>query len=263
MGTPTMLRHHYRPQAPLAAFVPSLLRCATGHRPRNRERVLPTATTELVIDLSDTATRPFDVIVCGPHSTFFEIERRPNTVILSAHFPPGCAFPFFGVPADVLHNAVVPLRALWGRDAEDLHQLLLTVPTADQVRILDRWLCTRASATSRHPSVTAALAMLRRAPQLAVAELADHIGLRDRQLARVFAQHVGMTPKRFARVRRFQASLHRIDHGVQVDWAALAARSGYSDQAHFNHDFRAFSGLTPSAYLCHRGPQLNHVALPA
>lgn len=264
MEAPTMARRFYQTHAPLAAFVPRLLLCATDQRPPLRERVLPTATTELVIDLSPSATRRFDATVCGPHSTFFEIERPSTSVILSAHFPPGCAFPFFGVPMHDLQNAVVPLRALWGRGADELHERLLAASLADRLLILERWLLARATATRRHPSVTAALAILRYAPQQpAVADLADHIGLSRRHLARVFAQDVGMTPKRFARVHRLQTSLQRIDACVHVDWAALAAHGGYSDQAHFNHDFQEFSGLTPSAYLRQRGPHRNHVTLPA
>jgi AraC-like DNA-binding protein len=51
------------------------------------------------------------------------------------------------------------------------------------------------------------------------------------------------------RIRRFNEVLRRIDGCTDVDWADVGASCGYFDQAHFNHDFRAFAGLTPSAYL--------------
>jgi AraC-like DNA-binding protein len=46
-----------------------------------------------------------------------------------------------------------------------------------------------------------------------------------------------------------------------VEWAALAADCGYFDQAHFIHDFRAFSGINPSTYIAQRTEHLNHVPL--
>jgi Helix-turn-helix domain len=60
---------------------------------------------------------------------------------------------------------------------------------------------------------------------------------------------VGVTPKRFARTYRFTATVLAIDPAGPVDWLELAGRAGYYDQAHFGHDFRTFTGLTPTRYL--------------
>jgi AraC-like DNA-binding protein len=72
---------------------------------------------------------------------------------------------------------------------------------------------------------------------------------------------VGLTPKLFCRVRRFQRVLRRIGTGRPVEWAAVAVDCGYFDQAHFIRDFHAFSGINPSAYLAGRTEHLNHVPL--
>jgi AraC-like DNA-binding protein len=63
------------------------------------------------------------------------------------------------------------------------------------------------------------------------------------------------------RVRRFQRVLPLIQRGKEIDWAEIALSCGYFDQAHFNHDFRAFSGINPSTYLAVHTPHLNHVPL--
>ncbi|NBB90148.1 MAG: helix-turn-helix domain-containing protein [Spirochaetes bacterium] len=70
---------------------------------------------------------------------------------------------------------------------------------------------------------------------------------------------VGLTPKRFSRVRRFQALLSSIDGAHSVDWAALALRYGFSDQAHLGNDFREFAGVTPSASMSKRTDHRNHI----
>lgn len=70
---------------------------------------------------------------------------------------------------------------------------------------------------------------------------------------------VGLTPKQYCRVRRFQQSVTAAHAAREVDWAELAVSCGYYDQAHFIHDFRAFSGLTPGAYRDVRTAFQNHV----
>ena len=77
----------------------------------------------------------------------------------------------------------------------------------------------------------------------------------------MFAEEVGLTPKLFGRIVRFQQVLRVIDSGKRVTWARLAATSGYYDQAHFINDFRAFSGINPTAYLGLRTEHINHVPL--
>jgi transcriptional regulator GlxA family with amidase domain len=68
-----------------------------------------------------------------------------------------------------------------------------------------------------------------------------------------------MTPKRYCRVRRFQAALRFLGGQANVDWAQVALACGYFDQAHFNRDFRAFAGVNPTTYLIERGEHQNHL----
>jgi AraC-like DNA-binding protein len=70
---------------------------------------------------------------------------------------------------------------------------------------------------------------------------------------------VGLTPKRFARVRRLQRLLGEIHGNSVVDWAEVAARHGYYDQPHLINDFRALTGVTPGEYLATVGGERNHV----
>ena len=91
--------------------------------------------------------------------------------------------------------------------------------------------------------------------------MTERIGLSPRRFIQVFREEVGLTPKLFCRIRRFQEVLGLIGRGQHVEWAEVALACGYFDQAHFIHDFRAFSGLNPKAYLAHRGEHLNHVPL--
>jgi transcriptional regulator GlxA family with amidase domain len=80
------------------------------------------------------------------------------------------------------------------------------------------------------------------------------------RLTRCFSQQIGLTPKRFARVRRFQRTLRRsAAEVVPVDWARLAAECGFYDQAHLIHEFRAHAGRTPLEYSPRSPAEQNHV----
>jgi AraC-like DNA-binding protein len=87
------------------------------------------------------------------------------------------------------------------------------------------------------------------------------IGLSPRRFIELFRRQVGLPPKVFCRVRRFQNVLQMVHQRTEIDWVRVALECGYYDQAHFIHDFQSFSGLTPSAYLAAATPHLNHVPL--
>jgi transcriptional regulator GlxA family with amidase domain len=94
-----------------------------------------------------------------------------------------------------------------------------------------------------------------------VQHVTGEIGMSQRRLAQLFHEQVGVSPKTFHRVRRFQHTLQRLRGLRQVDWADLAVECGYYDQAHLSHDFRQIAGMTPSAYLGAATEHLNHVPL--
>jgi AraC-like DNA-binding protein len=103
------------------------------------------------------------------------------------------------------------------------------------------------------PSVTRALARLRatdgRAP---IAAITDELGCSGRHLSTRFREQVGVPPKLFARILRFQKAVRLID--TMPSWATIAAEAGYYDQAHLVRDFRQFAGAAPTEFMHLRLP---------
>lgn len=98
-------------------------------------------------------------------------------------------------------------------------------------------------------TVNEAVAWLRAHPEVTrVDELAAHVGLTERTLQRLVEQRTGMSPKWLIQRRRLHDAVEALKSG-QVSLADVAADLGYSDQAHFTHDFRTVTGMTPGAYL--------------
>ena len=96
-------------------------------------------------------------------------------------------------------------------------------------------------------------------------------GVSSTHLAQRFKELIGVTPKRLARTQRFASTVLAINPAEPIDWGDVAAGAGYFDQAHFGHEFREFTGLTPTQYVEvrrrflreHPGSVLNSWSLPA
>lgn len=266
----------YIPRPPLSKFVELLWHYEGGDPPHEKERVLPTGTMEMVINLRDDPLRVYDgeyhdrfrsfrgSLVCGAHSGFFVIDTAGQACVMGVAFKPGGAFPFLGLPACELRDAHVSLETLWGTRAVELRDRLLEARTLEvKFRVLEQTLLARATRPlMRHPAVAFALEEFGDASHARlVSDVTGRIGLSQRRFIQVFSEEVGLTPKLFCRIQRFQEALRLIGGRQRVEWADVALGCGYFDQAHFIHDFRAFSGLTPTDYLTHRGEHPNHFAL--
>jgi AraC-like DNA-binding protein len=93
-----------------------------------------------------------------------------------------------------------------------------------------------------------------------VREIARRSGWSERTVSERFRRQVGVTPKIFDRILRFQRvvqRLHKADAGVE--WAQLALDCGFYDQAHFSHEFRAFSGISATEYAMSERKWSNHL----
>jgi AraC-like DNA-binding protein len=233
-------------------------------RPFTHERILPMGTVELVIRLESPRTSESGI--AGPRSESLIIERHETNQLLGVHFKPGGAFPFLGFPFGEVHNSCITLADLWGENrAQRLLYLLHEAPTIElKFDLLERWLIWIADQPLKHHAAVAfALAEFGNDPGLqSSAVVAEKVNLSQRRFIDLFRNEVGMTPKLFCRVQRFREIIETIHRMETVDWVDLAMSFGYTDQSHFIHDFREFSGLRPSEYLSLRTEQIAHVKFP-
>jgi AraC-like DNA-binding protein len=241
-----------------------------------KERILPHGALELVIDLQSGPKRLYDredhsrfqqyrrSWISGTHSQFIVIEATENSSMMGIHFKPGGAYPFFDFPISELKDTVVELETIWGNAAMDLRDELLQASTPFQkFHVLEKFLLDRARRPLHHvPALRFALSQFIHAPEMqTIRSVAESLGFSHKHLIAEFSKCVGLTPKFFCRVRRFQQVLQCIEERRGIEWADVAASCGYFDQAHFIRDFQGFSGLNPSAYLTQRGEYMNYVPI--
>jgi AraC-like DNA-binding protein len=266
----------YDPGPPLRGLVENLwsLRDAPPHA---RERILPSGTLELVINLHEDEFRIYDVaesrppkrlpgaIVSGAYRRPFVIDTEEHASVIGVHFAPGGALPFLGVPPGLLADAHLDLETLWPRKAAELRERLCQArSSAKRFRILESALVARLRGPfQHHGAVRLALEQIAR-PGVTVAAVANQAGLSHRHLIELFTAAVGVPPKLFGRLQRFQRAMAVVQQAPSVNWAELAARCGYYDQSHLIKDFGEFSGFSPADLLGLRSDRVkvNHVALP-
>jgi AraC-like DNA-binding protein len=87
----------------------------------------------------------------------------------------------------------------------------------------------------------------------------EETGCSPRHFIRLFSDEVGLTPKAFCRIRRFQRAVAMLHRAPAADCADVALTCGYYDQSHMIHDFQDIGGLSPASYLSRRAQHMNHV----
>ena len=250
------------PHAALAEHVTRLWSHEAASRASAQERVLPSGSADLVFDLRDDTRAPR---VCGPHAVPFGMVRGGAEAFVGVQFTPGGAAALLGVPQNALANARVELASLWGdAPAQRWRDALLRArgPQA-RVRTLERLLLGRlATAREGHTSVAFALQQLLSCDEVqSIGGIVAATGLSARRFIQLFTREVGLPPKLFARVRRFQRVLALTQAQRTPNWCDVALACGYHDQAHMHRDFGEFAEVTPARYLRARGVDPSHVAV--
>jgi AraC-like DNA-binding protein len=260
--------------APLSFFVENLWFYQDLEVDYAREKLLPDASMELIIDLGEGAKKLYDrdgfgytgynrCWVNGMQRRYLVIGAEQGASMMGAHFRTGGAAPFFGFPLSELASQVVELDLIWKGEILALREQLLETEAIDaKFDLLEGYLMTKAkSRLEPDKTIAAALNTLRSWPVMPVRELASRLGLSHKQIIARFDCRVGLTPKQTSRIFRFRNSLAAACNISSPDWSSLAADCGYYDQAHMIHEFQQFAGMTPAEYQRNRTIYPQYVAL--
>lgn len=256
----------YIPSPPLSAYIDDLY-YLDGPASFPRQKVLPVASSNLMINLGSPfyvyepeQAEPF--ISCteswwvGIWSTYHSVSWPLNVQFFGVHFKSGGAYPFLQLPLSELNSQVVPLDAIWGHYASELRERLHAATNIQAgFALLEQLLLARLLQVPHGLDVVeyAIHAIDHYHGSLSIRALSDQIGISQNHLGTQFKRFVGIPPKEVARFYRFAQALRLIDLDKSVDLTRIAHQSQFYDQSHFNRDFVAFTGHSPTEYL-----QLRH-----
>jgi AraC-like DNA-binding protein len=253
------------PSPPLRPFI-KLLWASDEKRPHGlvqvkRERLLPSGGMHLVFRLSEDPIRIFDSVedysghsfnrgvVGGIRAGFYVKEISKSARTVGAMVQPGVSEFLFGVKADELSERHTSIEDLWGHEAKLLWEQLQYQGTLHgQLDVFELFLAKRLpQMRGIHPAIAHALNRLPLTND--IGKIVDETGYSHRRFIELFRRTVGLPPRLYTRVLRFQRAFKLVAGKPPASWADLAIEAGYSDQAHFNREFREFSGVSPTQYL--------------
>jgi AraC-like DNA-binding protein len=194
--------------------------------------------------------------VIGPMSGVGRTDGLDLSETVGAYFRPGRAFRFFDIPALDLADTALALADIWGTRGSELSSGLADLSEAARLNRVESILLARL----RHERQRAgaidverlAATVLRRAGRVTVEGMARAAGASRQHLSRKFRERIGLGPKLYSRLARFQSLLaHAGARRASIDWARVALEMGFADQSHMIAECRQFSGLTPQLIADH------------
>ena len=220
-------------------------------------RVLPDGTTCLAFQRDGTVLRSCDdawrpwaaTCVSGPRTGPFDIKLSAAGRILIVQLLPAGAMQALGVPMSSLADRFEPLDAVVGSVPQRVNDCVLSDNDDFAcVRAIERWLLERVQTQHRKCEVTDAVTeqVARRAGRIRIDELAQHVDLSRRHLGRIMLERIGVAPKLFARITRFDHAVQMGRFRPMVPWARVALDAGYADQSHMAREFVELGRIRPS-----------------
>ena len=227
------------------------------------ERVVPTGHLFVLFELDGLERNTFDnetlepnasfrdAWISGMHRDYISISAHPESEMFVIQFKAHGAYPFLHLPIDSISDQVVPGEQILDGALLPLRkQLLAADESADKFAVAERWLVARYNAEMQAPqSVVDVIDQLQTQPASRFADVCESFPGTQKHLIDQFKKYVGLTPKIYHRIMRFNEIFAQIQRDQFISWADIASLCGYSDQSHFIREFRHFSGFNPEEFI--------------
>ena len=275
-----MIFHSHYPAFPLNNFIESIFYFEGIVPAHALDRFLPDGNTEILIDLTDSPQHIHDnttleVIQSCRHAWVSGVRTRPITIpsgkdsrMMVVAFKKGAAHPFYPFPMSELTDSVVMADLIFGNSIRDLRERLLAARSfGEMFCLMELFLLNRGGDKLHDSSASRCIehvlnGILKQPTHFKFQNLIDHIGYSQKHFIDLFKKQVGVTPKQYLRIIRFQKAIVELEQNASsFDWSRLALQSGFYDQAHLINDFREFSGFTPGEYAKRKTDTLNYVPI--
>jgi AraC-like DNA-binding protein len=272
-----MILRVHTPTFPLNKFVNPII-YYEGFNPGHRmDRFLPDGNAEFIIELTDNPKYIYDnetlaerqacryAWVSGVRTQPITIPSGRDSRMLVVTFRKGKAHPFYTFPMTELANLVVDADLVFGKNLRELRERLLHAPSIPDMFLKVENFLLQQAGDSLHASAPAkcveyAVSNIAKLPTvLGFQRLSSQIGYSQKHFIDLFKRQVGVPPKQYLKIMRFQKAVQEIENNRSVQWSRLAMESGFYDQAHFINDFKIFSGFTPNEYIKRKTEALNYI----
>ena len=236
------------------------------------DKYLPDGTINIIFELTNNPKYIYDnetkkkkqecrdVWLSGVLKDYITITSSCEEMMVIV-FKPGAGFPLTHKSAALFTNKVLPAQEVFGESIIGLLEELKK-PTDPETKFMEieTWLKVQLKEDDFYTDIIQfAIREIENSPtEINIKSIADKTGFSQKQFIQIFKKYVGITPKQFHRIMRFNEILSAVENKEKISWTIIAADCGYFDQAHFIKDFYSFSGLNPKQYLSDIGDFPNY-----
>jgi len=216
------------------------------HAPGSCIQTIPDASCYLVVEIPDKGPR--QCLLAGPRLKTVRSAPTHRSEVVGVRLRPGVAYLLARTPICQIVNRREPLARFLGDCADELAKQMAKTTSSDaRFDLLEAFCLEQLAGKAVHECVGMALRLLEEsAGAMQIREVARRCAVSQRQLERLLRAWVGMSPKRLARIARFQTVLGRAERKPQ--WTHVAAEQNYVDQAHMIREFSGFTGASPARF---------------
>ncbi len=225
------------------------------------QRITPTGLTELMLYftprpkiLTDNKELSDNVALYGHQNGFYDMELTGNLSVFSIMFQPQGLMQFFKFPLNEIFNQNISLKDINGQVARDLEEKMNETNSFQQrVNIVETYLSYLLKNNFddfKFRRINHIVELIKQTHgNINVNQMASEACLSRKQFERIFAEHIGTSPKQYLKIIRFQSAIFLKQQNNNLNMTELSYQSGYFDQSHFINDFKSLSGLTPKQYF--------------
>ncbi|MFL6469082.1 MAG: DUF6597 domain-containing transcriptional factor [Pyrinomonadaceae bacterium] len=223
------------------------------------ETILPDGCPELIFNLSDRFRRIDEgrseiqpaSLFAGQISRRITITPTGKVKLFGVRFKPAGAFSLGGFSVHEMTDRMFDIGSILGRNGSELEEVINIAPTFEaRIVAFEKFVLNTAQNAEADFCVSSAIDLImERRGNVQISKLAEFLNRSERSLERSFRQRVGLTPKMFARIVRFQNVVRTIEGASDANMLDTALSFGYFDQSHMIRDFREFSSKSPLEYF--------------
>lgn len=253
------------PSRDLSDFVRAYAQRTTGPFDAELVQRLP-ATLEPILDFEfgtlptldywdGTSERAHHMSLVGAHSfPRASLRLRGGVESFAVFLQPVALDQLFGRLGQPMVDRAFHGCDVLGQVIESMWSALASMSSFDaRVRMIERFFLRMPRPAERTSIAEVAMMAFRADGRIHVNELANTVSLSVRQFERQFQREIGLTPKLFSRIARFQCALDMKIATPTQTWLDVSHSVGYFDQMHLVHDFKRLSGMSPSCLLAQLG----------